>query len=418
MLVVADDLTGACDVAAVFAEGGWPAFVPLGRGALPGSLLVYNTQSREVSRARAVRRIGQLLCEVTPALVFKKIDTALRGHVGAELEAILERVAGGVAIVAPAIPEVGRYTREGKQWSGSLTIDESFAEDGASRVVGSSILDLLSRQTEFGAQAFGLEVVRGGGLAAEMAHAVSCGRRILVLDSESADDLRMIVEASGELPCPLVLVGSTGLARAWLAERRRRAAGEAPRWPKTGSALLVVGSANPVARAQCEFASRRAAAKLFLLDAGSEKGYEGAIEGAIRELSAGRNAIFALARPRGRVAFPARRKARRLLAHASLEAARRSKPARLVLVGGETAYAVLKLALAKALYVSGAWAPLVARGVVVGGAFDGVALLTKGGSTGRESLLWEAICSHEDRELSGEADETGGGAVKPCAYRS
>jgi len=106
------------------------------------------------------------------------------------------------------------------------------------------------------------------------------------------------------------------------------------------------------------------------------------------------------------------------LARASIEVARRSKPARLVLVGGETAYAVLKLALAKGLYVLGAWAPLVARGVVVGGALDGVALLTKGGSTGRESLLWEAIRSQEDRELNGGAGQTGGGGVKSCAYRS
>lgn len=408
MLVVADDLTGACDVAAVFAEAGWPAFVPVAKGAPPGSLLVYNTQSRELSRARAVRRIGRLFSRATPALVFKKIDTALRGHVGEELEAILERIPSGVAIVAPAIPEVGRFTREGRQWSGSLTIDKSFARDGASGVVGNSILDLLSRYTELGTQAFGLEVVRGGELAAEMARAVSCGRRILVLDSESADDLRMIVEAAGELPWPLVLVGSTGLARAWLAGRRRRPVYEVPRWPQARGTLSIVGSAHPAAHAQCEFASRRGAAKLFVIDPAAAQRYEAAVEGATRELSAGRNVILALSQPRGRVAFCGRRRAQRLLARASLEAARRTKPARLVLVGGETAYAVLELALARALYVVGAWAPLVARAVVVGGALDGVALLTKGGSTGKESLLWEAIRLQEDRQASGRADEAGG----------
>src|SRR5439155_24977439 len=46
--------------------------------------------------------------------VYKKIDSVLRGHPGAELAGVLD-VYGGRALVAPAFPAQGRTTRHGVQ---------------------------------------------------------------------------------------------------------------------------------------------------------------------------------------------------------------------------------------------------------------------------------------------------------------
>ena len=49
------------------------------------------------------------------AIVLKKIDTALRGHLGAELDAAIAAAGAAEAFVLPAIPRVGRTTVGGEQ---------------------------------------------------------------------------------------------------------------------------------------------------------------------------------------------------------------------------------------------------------------------------------------------------------------
>src|SRR4051794_31139623 len=96
MLVVADDLSGAVEAAAVLG---------LRRIALrPGGDGVIDLNTRLLSPERAAARI-RALCE-RPR--FKKIDSQLRGNVRAELEAL-----GGELVVAPALPVEGRIVRGG-----------------------------------------------------------------------------------------------------------------------------------------------------------------------------------------------------------------------------------------------------------------------------------------------------------------
>ena len=49
-------------------------------------------------------------------VIFKKIDTAFRGPVGAELEGLLAVLGPRAVVVAPAIPRIGRVTRGGDQY--------------------------------------------------------------------------------------------------------------------------------------------------------------------------------------------------------------------------------------------------------------------------------------------------------------
>ena len=62
-------------------------------------------------------------------IVFKKIDTGLRGPIGAELAGLLEglRNSGNdwSCVVAPAAPSIGRTTRDGMQYENGTPIDEA-----------------------------------------------------------------------------------------------------------------------------------------------------------------------------------------------------------------------------------------------------------------------------------------------------
>ena len=86
-----------------------------------------NTQTRLLSAQDSyeiLKSIGSRLAE--KKIIFKKIDTALRGQVGAELQGLLdgvgEKTGSWEIIVAPAIPKIGKTTRDGLQYDDGVPI--------------------------------------------------------------------------------------------------------------------------------------------------------------------------------------------------------------------------------------------------------------------------------------------------------
>lgn len=111
LLIFADDLTGALDATAPFAGRGLVTEVAIGldgvRAALANgpAVLGVNLGCRDGEADEACRRTRELM-GLVPAgtFLFKKIDSRLKGHIAAEMDAISYRQ----ALVAPAIPDFGR----------------------------------------------------------------------------------------------------------------------------------------------------------------------------------------------------------------------------------------------------------------------------------------------------------------------
>lgn len=122
--VVADDLTGALDTGAGFARAGMRVRVALGDRGAPVDLdgldvAIINTASREgdaeVARERS-RDATRALLRAGVTILYKKVDSTLRGHPGAELAGMLSVLPPGTrALVAPAFPAQGRLTAGGVQ---------------------------------------------------------------------------------------------------------------------------------------------------------------------------------------------------------------------------------------------------------------------------------------------------------------
>ena len=92
--VIADDLTGAADTGIAFALAGVPTFVAFGERNPPaGSRVVaFDTDSRALAADAAAARASAAAtraCERGVRTIYKKIDSTLRGNVGAEAAAIL-----------------------------------------------------------------------------------------------------------------------------------------------------------------------------------------------------------------------------------------------------------------------------------------------------------------------------------------
>ncbi len=120
--IIADDLTGALDTGAPFVEAGLKVVVAIEVGVLGDALsrtpdvVVVNTASRALPPDQAAQRIEAVLAVLgpaRPAILFKKIDSRLKGNVAAESLALGRAAGRGTIVIAPAIPDQQRFTING-----------------------------------------------------------------------------------------------------------------------------------------------------------------------------------------------------------------------------------------------------------------------------------------------------------------
>lgn len=153
VLIVADDLTGALDTATPFAAAGHRvvcAVRPEGLAAALSSgaaVVVVNTVTRHATPNRAAEIVGDVaraVAAMRPALVFKKIDSRLKGHVGIETAALAEALGFEAAVIAPAIPDQDRWTIDGKVTGHGVPIPLAVAPHFAGHRLAIDIADARS----------------------------------------------------------------------------------------------------------------------------------------------------------------------------------------------------------------------------------------------------------------------------------
>jgi len=254
--IIADDLTGACDSAVGFVRAGHTAIVgfhPHGRVGSTADVISIDTESRGVSDGEAARRVRDAIRDIGERpLLIKKLDSTLRGQVGAELKAALELGGRATAILAPAFPEYRRTTVEATQLLDGAPVHESaagrdpIAPARTSRLDellgGAGIKDVarLSRQ-ELGDRGRLRSLLKGAS--------------VVIVDAETDRDLDLLVR-SVEDPSSVLWAGSTGISRA-LGRALPGPGRPTSTPPSVERVLVVVGSLNPVSREQLEVLRRR-----------------------------------------------------------------------------------------------------------------------------------------------------------------
>jgi uncharacterized protein YgbK (DUF1537 family) len=125
--ILADDLTSAADGAGPFVERGVRAVV--GRRRLPlhdAAIVAVDSGSRSVPASQAVRRVSELAEQLASRdVLYKTVDSTLRGHVTAELEAAYAASGRKMLVFAPAFPGAGRTTASGVQLVDGIPVAET-----------------------------------------------------------------------------------------------------------------------------------------------------------------------------------------------------------------------------------------------------------------------------------------------------
>jgi uncharacterized protein YgbK (DUF1537 family) len=127
MLVIADDITGAAEMAGIAFEAGEDVRLVCGGDTTTSGTTVIATDTRSMTEDEAIaetRRIASHLSPLTTHL-FKKTDSALRGHVVAELKTLMETMGYQRAVYLPANPSKGRIIEDGVYYINGTPIDQT-----------------------------------------------------------------------------------------------------------------------------------------------------------------------------------------------------------------------------------------------------------------------------------------------------
>jgi uncharacterized protein YgbK (DUF1537 family) len=273
--IVADDLTGACDVAAAATDAGLHTVVSLGPPSETplADCVVVALKSRTAAPDVAVRQSvesGRWLLEHGTALLYQKycstFDSTDRGNIGPVAEALSSLVSDGIggrgrplSIGTPATPENGRTQYLGHLFVGDRLLSESPLRDHPlTPMRDPDLVRVLSRQSTRPVGLVPHATIRSGtdAIRAAMRELADADLGHVLVDALDDDDLDRVAAALLADGAPPALAGGgAGLAGA-LARRLagsrsadRGTGGIAPVVPP-GPRLLLSGSASARTREQ------------------------------------------------------------------------------------------------------------------------------------------------------------------------
>lgn len=394
-VILADDFTGACDTGLAFASVGLRTVAHID-GAVElddVDVIVLDTETRNVPRLEAERRVidrAHLIRAFCGGLVYKKVDSALRGHLATEILATMRAFDRDLCVMAPAFPAAGRVTIGGYHLVHGVPVERTeVGHDAGAPVRGSYLPHLLESEGAYEVHCLRLEDVEQG--AAHVQAMIEGVRRtvplIVVADAASDRDLHTIATACAALSPPPVLCGSAGLG-AHVPGAFGMEGDPVTPGPLVGPRLYVIGTNESTTRNQISTlkAHRHAPEwEVHVEGASSALNHPDGgrvIEAIAEQLASGGDAILSLVGLHAGLHKEDATAGIDLLAEMARRVILRERPGTLVLSGGWTATATARSLGATAAVIEGEVSTGVARGRWLGGAFGGLPIVTKGGALG------------------------------------
>lgn len=150
VLVFADDLTGAAEIAGIGYRHGLPTRLlrdPILQTRIEPGLTVLDTDSRLLPPHDAARAVQRFIAGLNPSdfdLIYKKTDSVMRGPLLAEIQALMSALGKSAALLLPQNPSRGRIIRDGKYLIDGVPLNKTaFADDPDYPARTSNVLELL-----------------------------------------------------------------------------------------------------------------------------------------------------------------------------------------------------------------------------------------------------------------------------------
>lgn len=383
--VIADDLTGAADTGVQLLRAGYRTAVIFHGQTLPEGFdaVALDTDSRTKPAGFAAKRVVEAGHAVRDArIVYKKLDSTLRGSVAAELSAALGATRRDRAVVAPAFPAAGRTTADGVQLVHGVPVHETEARKDPRTPVTEGHIPTVLRDSFASVVSIDLEDLADPARVRRALEENEC----VVADAGRDADLEALVRAVPD-PSAVLWAGSAGLAGA-LGHVYPGPGVEGPVTSGTANRVLVViGSMSGVARKQLrrlveDYGDVAASVRVGRPGAAKE-----AVETARRALRGGECAVLHSPEERGKTdsggSFVG------ALAEVVRRLARDDAFDALVLTGGSTAMGVSRRLGASGIRLDGEVEAGVPFGTMIGP--RPYPVVTKAGAFGTEDTLLNAV---------------------------
>lgn len=257
---VADDVTGATDLAGSWRGRGLRTVVVLGEPTAgdeqitgPMDAVVFAVKIRSVPPAAAqqvAERMGTHLATLEGVQVYDKycstFDSTSEGNIGPIADALADAVGAQRAVVVPSMPANGRTVYQGHLFVHDQLLSESpMRNHPLNPMQDSNVVRLLQAQTSRTVGMIPLATVRAGAPALREAldGAQAEGTFYVVIDAIDDTDLEIINAATAD---DVLVTGGSGLALGAPATRAR----PAPIRTVSGHRLILAGSASTATRRQ------------------------------------------------------------------------------------------------------------------------------------------------------------------------
>jgi uncharacterized protein YgbK (DUF1537 family) len=375
VIVIADDLTGACDTAVAFSMKGMKTEVLLDWCAAKDfstEVIAIDTESRDIPAPEARRKLRVAASELNLKRfthIFKKVDSVFRGNTLNEIVAAIEEFPFDLAIMAPAYPRLGRTSRDGIVRVCDLYGERSFA-------------------VRDGLQASGLKIchIAAGSTVEEIAEVLiknlhgEC--QLVYCDAMSERDLQVVVTEGRRLAVRTLWIGSAGLAHALAFDLvgdnpdnlSSETSGCHQSVETSGSVFFFTGSYHLVTQTQ-----------VFALCKEHEV-VECAFDGSTSDHNRGRS-IFLVHVKRGVTT--------ELDISSTLKWIRPNKISCLFMTGGDTAILVCRALGIQGLQLQDEFAPGLPRCLAVGGTLAGSPVILKSGGFGETDVLCRIVEAYQ-----------------------
>ncbi len=257
--VIADDFTGATDIAGILVNGGLRVVQAIGVPAANADFgdaeaVVVALKSRTAPVAEAVSQslaaLEWLQARGAGQIFFKycsTFDSTTDGNIGPVADALMDRLAAKLAIVCPAFPENGRTIFKGHLFVGDQLLSASPMRDHPlTPMTDSDLVRLMAAQSAYPVGLVTQDRVARGSqvIRAAFDDLAGQGTRYAVVDAIADDDLMAIGEAVADHK---LVTGGSGVALGLPANllpagRVKTAGGPIP--DVSGPALVLAGSCS------------------------------------------------------------------------------------------------------------------------------------------------------------------------------
>lgn len=432
--VIADDLTGATTVGVLLARAGisTAAFFDSENLDADGNYdaVVLSSDSRPLSKelARAnVKKALNALRKQNAVYFSKRIDTTMRGGIGFEVDAMLEELdKDTIAIMVPAMPQSNRILVGGYSIINGIALSKTaVAKDVRTPINETHIPTLYSKQTNKKIGQVQLSSILAGKeyLKKALVEEREKGATVIIVDAVSLEDVELIAKSVLELNWKVLAI-DPGPFTEKLAVLRRLGTGKSVDCDEKrvniseeeGKIIVAAGSATPITKNQIQilsskdYSSSTSVNPLALVEE----------EGSYEEIEVKANKVLDAAKQdKNKVLIVETAVTSDVLDLEATEVKYNLKKGQaaeninkslgkivkkvlddneiginvkgLYMTGGDTMVTILRTIGAKGIKLINYVIPQTDLGTIIGGQYEGLTIVGKGGLTGTENTAVDAV---------------------------